>query len=205
LWISQLTGNRKPLLKITYISLGPNVFGVYQDFLDFYCPVLANALLNAADISATPEILADVDVDVFGLFVQWLYTLSLLNKNSQPAYQHRSMALWVLAKRLQMPVLQNDSLDVLEERRRMEGTIQTKTFAYVYANTVKGDPLRLYLVDVCSRLMGTFPSEEVEQLFPDEMRQEIGEVTVAKAEDAGDGEERFEIETTQYHAPVDNI
>jgi hypothetical protein len=193
------------LQRISYIALGPNDFAVYSDFLDFYCPVLANTLLNAGDKAAIPEVLADVDIDVFGLFIQWLYTQSLLNKNSQPAYQHRSMALWVLAKRLEMPALQNDSLDVLEERRRIEGTIQTKTFAYVYANTVKGDPLRGYLVDVCSRLMGTFMSEEVEQLFPEDMREEIGEALAVKPKDAGGREKSFEIETTQYHVPVDNI
>jgi hypothetical protein len=193
------------LQRISYIALGPNGFAVYSDFLEFYCPVLSNAPLNTADRAATPEVLADVDVDVFGLFIQWLYTQSLLNKNSQPAYQHRSMALWVLAKRLQMPVLQNDSLDVLEERRRMEGMIQTKTFAYVYANTAKGDPLRLYLVDVCSRLMETFPSEDVEELFPEEMREDVKEALAVKSGDAGGGEESFEIETTQYHVPVDYI
>jgi len=187
---------------MAYIVLGPNVFAVYQEFLEFYCPVLANALPNAVDRAATPKLLADVDNDVFGLFVQWLYTQSLLNKNSQPAYQHRSMALWVLAKRLQMPALQNDCLDVLEERRRMEGTIQTKTFAYVYANTAKGDPLRLYLVDVCCCLMETFQSQEVEELFPEEMRQEIAEAAAVKSEDADGG---IEIETTQYRVPVDII
>jgi hypothetical protein len=52
---------------------------------------------------------------MFGLFVQWLYTQLLLDKYGQPAYQHQLIRLWVLAKRLSMPNLQNDSINTLRE------------------------------------------------------------------------------------------
>jgi hypothetical protein len=59
------------------ITLGPNVFWVYRDFITYYSPVLAGAL-SGGDMVTAPSVLADVDVDVFGLFVQWLYTQSLI-------------------------------------------------------------------------------------------------------------------------------
>ena len=96
----RLIDNRKPLQDIVQIALGPNIFAVYRDFVTYYSPVLAGVLIGNTK-ATTPSLLADIDVDVFGLFVQWMYTESLLNKKLEPAYQHRLMALWVLAKRLE--------------------------------------------------------------------------------------------------------
>jgi hypothetical protein len=117
--------------------------------------------------------LADVDVDVFCLFVQWMYEDSLNNKYCQPAYQHRLMALWVLGKRLQIPSLQNDAIDMLEERRKLDQSIQKKTFRYVYANTTAGDTIRRYLVDVCYPIIDNFDQEEIKEFFPIEMLEDI--------------------------------
>jgi len=139
-------------------------------------------------------------VDVFGLLIQWMYNGSLLNKKLDPAYQHRLMALWVLAKRLEMPTLQNAAIAMLEERRQMENAIQDKTFAYVYSNTVKGDALRLYLVDTCCRSTSMFPPEAVEERFPKEMVDEIREAGAIKLEDDDGVGETFEM--SKYHVTV---
>jgi hypothetical protein len=124
--------------------------------------------------------LADIDVDVFCLFVQWMYKDSLNNKYGQPAYQHRLMALWVLGKRLQIPSLQNDAIDMLEERRNIDESIQKKTFRYVYANTTPWDPIRRYLVDVCYPIIDDFGQEEIKEFFPIEMLEDICEMDKIK-------------------------
>lgn len=116
------------------------------------------------------------------------------------------MALWILAKRLEMPELQNDAIDMLEMRRRMEGMVQEKTLGYVYSNTGKGDKLRLYLVDACCRSGGV-----VKERFPVEMMGEVEEVQGVKVEEDDGVEERFEmememeVEMGKYHVPVSEI
>jgi hypothetical protein len=124
--------------------------------------------------------LADIDVDVFCLFVQWMYKNSLNNKYGQPAYQHRLMALWVLGNRLQIPSLQNDAIYMLEERRNIDESIQKKTFRYVYANTAPWDPIRRYLVDVCYSIIDDFDQEEIKEFFPIEMLEDICEMDKIK-------------------------
>lgn len=181
------------------IALGPHVFGVYRNFLTYHSPVLAGVLSGVGQTTSTLKlrILADIDIDVFGLFVQWMYTESLLSENLEPAYQHQLMAVWILAKRLQIPKLQNDSIDMLEEQRQMEGGIQDKTFAYVYSNTVRGDTLRRYLVDACCRSATMFLAELVETRLPLEMVREIRDVGVVELGGGDVVEERLEME--KYH------
>lgn len=189
---------------IVFIALGPHSFTIHRDFLEYDAPVLAKALYHEPSSTATPAVLADVDVDVFGLLIQWIYTRSLLNQIQQPAYQHRLMALWVLAKRLEMPELQNDAVDMLEQRRRIGESIQEKTFSFVYSNTVPGDKLRLYLVDTCCRCFGVC-SELVKERFPDEMIDEVNEAQAVKLEGDDGVEQRFEMEMGKYHVPISKI
>jgi hypothetical protein len=155
--------------------------------------------MQVRDRPVTPELLKDVDLNVFGLFIQWLYTQSLLNKHGQPAYQHRLIGLWVLGRILQMPAMQNDAIDMLEARRRLEQTIQIKSLDYVYKNTASGDGLRKYLVDVCTPIMHTFSPGIVKDLFPKEFLEEIAGAEFVKLED-GEREKDMEgREMSKYH------
>lgn len=181
-----LTDRRKPLADIIQIALGPSIFTVYQAFLSWHCPMLAEACRSyRGGPVLLPKILQDVDVDVFGLFVQWSYTQSLLYEKGQPAYQQRLLGLGVFAKRLRIPKLQNDAIEMLEARRKVDnGRIQAKAFDYVYKNTVKGDELRRYTVDVC--LSSTF-SDETSRLFPPELEKEIFNADLIKREEGEEG------------------
>jgi hypothetical protein len=154
--------------------------------------------------ASTPECLTDVDPEVFGLFVQWLYTQSLLNKYGQPAYQHRLIGLWVLAKRLCMAQLQNDAINMLDERRILENCIQVKSLRFVYENTETGDALRRYLVDVCLPRMHTFSLEIREYFFPNEFEKEVTGAELVKlerdvGEDDGEGTGEDGRDMRKYH------
>jgi hypothetical protein len=154
--------------------------------------------------ASTPECLTDVDPEVFGLFVQWLYTKSLLNKYGQPAYQHRLIGLWVLAKRLFMAQLQNDAINMLDERRILENCIQVKSLRFVYENTEIGDALRRYLVDVCLQRMHTFSLEIREDFFPNEFEKEVTSAELVKlerdgGEDDGEGTGEDGRDMRKYH------
>lgn len=170
--------------------------------MSWHCPLLAEECQrdHAHKKSVLTKSLEDVDVDVFGLFVSWLYTEQLVNKRGKPPFQHRSMGLWILANRLRMPRLCNDALDALELRRRQEGGIQTRSFVYVYSNTTEEDPLRRYVVDVCILLMPSFSDDIKTEHFPEELTQDIFAASLIdgmkiKTEDG-------EIDTTKYHSKV---
>jgi uncharacterized protein YlaI len=79
-----------------------------------------------------------------------------------------------------MPKLQNDAIDMLEERRKLDESIQKETFRYVYANTTAGDPIRNYLVDVCHHIIDDFEEQEIKEFFPIEMLQDICEMDKIK-------------------------
>ena len=99
-----------------------------------------------------------------------------------------------------MPQLQNDTIDMLEARRQMDhGMIQTKSVMYVYANSIKGDMMRQYLVHVCLPRMEAFGKEVIEERFPKEMQDEIEEAKLFKLEDFEDKLEE-QIDTSRYHA-----
>ena len=183
---------------MTTVFLGSNVFNIYNDFLEYYCPRLAATCRGSTlDHPAKPLELEDVDVHVFGLFIHWIYKQKVTNKKGQPAFQHRLMQLWVLAERLNMPALQNDAIDGIEARRvDMGEEIQTKTFNYIYSQTNKSAMLRKYLVDICAPQMGNFKQKVLQENFPKEMLDEIVEARDSGALDTDVG-------MAKYHVSLD--
>ncbi|KAG4431914.1 hypothetical protein IFR05_012601 [Cadophora sp. M221] len=71
----------KPHAHIVQIQLRSNIFPIYAEFLSWHCPLLAEECEQAP--GTLPKSLEDIDVDVIGLFVNWLYTEQVLNKRSQ--------------------------------------------------------------------------------------------------------------------------
>jgi hypothetical protein len=194
-----LTWRSKPHSQISHIILGEHDFAIYFDYLLYHCPILAEQCYYASHRLANPDMLLDADFEVFGLLINWMYMESLNNKQGQPAYQHRLMGLWVLAKRLNMPELQNASIDALEARRKIDSrTIQVKTFWHIYNNTVKGDMLRKYVVDVCVRSKGMFSQDTEDKRFPKELVSEIQDAELVKVESEDDV-----FDMAKYHVVVD--
>ncbi|KUJ09910.1 uncharacterized protein LY89DRAFT_266074 [Mollisia scopiformis] len=90
------------------------------------------------------------------------------------------MKLWVLASRLRMARLQDQAIDMLEMRIRLDDMqIETKYFGFVYNNTVPGDALRRYIIDFC--VSSSFESG-VQDVFPWELRHDIFEEELMKKE-----------------------
>jgi len=190
---------------VVRIPIREQAFYVYRDFLDWHCPIFLSTFFQGTR-NTTPEILEDMDYNIFSLFVQWLYTESLLNKRGEPAYQHRLIGLWVFGKILQMPKMQNDAIELLEARRTKHdgNTIQTRAFGFVYKHTAVDDGLRRYLVDVCASMMDALASEVKKGDFPKEMLQEIQDAKLVELED-GKGEPDLEtgagLDITKYFVP----
>ncbi|KAK0123644.1 hypothetical protein ONS95_008658 [Cadophora gregata] len=191
----------KPHSDILKITLGSTTFAIYADFLWWHCPLLAQECQQTCsrELSFLPRSLQDVDMEVFCLFVNWLYMERVINKRDEPPFQQRTMGLYVIAKRLQMPRLANDAIDALEARRRMEGDIQTKAFHSVYDNTEDGDPLRRYITDVCMHFKPHISERHKKERYPDELNRDIFVASLTDLMKPEDGE----IDTTKYHMKVE--
>lgn len=88
-----------------------------------------------------------------------------------------------------MAQLQNDPINMLDERRILENCIQVKSLRFVYENTETGDALRRYLVDVCLPRMHTFSLEIREDFFPNEFEKEVTGAELVKLErDVGEND-----------------
>jgi len=92
--------------------------------------------------------------------VEWLYSQDLqetiCTDEAIPGYQKFGLdlplfghlvMLWLLAEYLQMPKLQNKSLDVIGKRFLRNRTYSCEFCHYVYENTTDGSLLRKYFVD----------------------------------------------------------
>lgn len=184
------------------------MFSFHQAILEWHCPVLADACKGFDNGDHLQDLLGDVDIDAFGLFVNYLngqmFRLQgdqlLLNSAGRPAQHHRLIGVWVLAKRLQMLKLQNDAMNMLENRRKIDAHIQLKALAYAYSNTLKGDGLRRYIVDVCLATASSFSTDIFDGL-PTELQQDIFEAALIKREEGG--EEAFIVDVKKYHVVED--
>ncbi|TVY44551.1 hypothetical protein LOCC1_G003357 [Lachnellula occidentalis] len=86
--------------------------------------------------------------DVFGVFVNWMYTQKLITSEGSPLFMFWSyVALWTFAETRIIPMLQNQALRELDPLRAKYGTCQPWAYRFAYKNTKKGSPLRRYLVD----------------------------------------------------------
>ncbi len=105
-----------------------------------------------------------------------------------------------------MPTMQNDAIDMLDARRELEKTIQIKSLDYVYKNTIVGDGLRRYLVDVCVPVMHTFSPKMVKDFFPKEFLEELTEAQFVKLENR---EKKMGMETerdmSRYHVVEEDL
>ena len=93
--------------------------------------------------------LEDTDPEVFGIFVNWLYTQKLVNSLGDDPTVSILLKLWILGNRFLAQNLQNQTLDRLDKLRFRKG-LPSSSFCYVYKNTAVGSPLRRYLVDLRS-------------------------------------------------------
>jgi len=186
-----------------YFNIQGQTFSIYRDWVAYYAPLLYEVSHFATTVAtaASPQILERTEPKVFGLFMSWLlrapnHSAGLVSKHGEPAYQDRQMKLWMLGKFLRMPQLQNDAIDTLEARRRIDHVLQTKYLGYIYENTQKGDGLRNYVMHICSRGMGNFSEQIIQERFPSELMKEIEEARMFKTEEE---QSLNMIDTKGYH------
>jgi hypothetical protein len=88
---------------------------------------------------------------VFELFMKWLYYTVITDKNGQLPSPAKLVQLWLLAKRIQIPALQNLALKGLHGKSFCH---DIAGFQYLYRVTRPEDPLRKYFIDsvICRKM-----------------------------------------------------
>ncbi|PVH71817.1 hypothetical protein DL98DRAFT_577183 [Cadophora sp. DSE1049] len=126
-----------------------HTFQLHKNYLCHYSPYFRAALTGPFIESEDQQVkLEETSPSVFGIFVNWLYTQTLVNKSSEQPLSSHLFKLWILADKLLIPRLQNDILSMLEAARKSKG-LPSAVFGYVYENTTEESMLRKYIVAMC--------------------------------------------------------
>ncbi len=133
-------------------------FQVHKNYICHYSPYF-EAAFNGRFIEGETQVLDldDTDPLVFGIFVNWLYTQTVVDEEGIFPSCSDCINLWILADRLLVPSLQNQSLAALDKARilyeGMKGKDLTdEIFQRVWTHTGVRSCLRMYLVKVIVEL-----------------------------------------------------
>lgn len=170
----------QPIVKIhvKFEEGSTETFKVHKNFICYYSPFFDAAFNGDFAEGESQEMeFHEVDLQTFGMFVNWLYTQSIvLSDHSQPCCRFL-LYLWILADRILVPKLQNQIIRQLDERRVLEKRLPSSSFNFVYEHTTEGSLLRKYIVDTRDyftiRTVENYPKELLVSLvnaFGDEHR-----------------------------------
>lgn len=186
---------------------------------DFACHYVASfdSVFNAANGHAKTFRLEDTTTGAFRLLVQWLYTqkLHLVQLREDEIIEDAItndenlclVELWVLARNLGLPKLQNLIIYSFECIGGKHGFVPDNCIPYVYSNTEPGSPLRKYFIDCCTFIIDRSTFQKAPQNFPNEMLLELADRTIALLEHEGYKHEKKDfgwtnIQLAEYYVPV---
>lgn len=138
-----------------------DTFGMHEELACFHSPYFRAAFQgNFLEANTRELVLEKTDPEVFGLFVQWVYTLQIEETfctDQSVALQERHrrdlprrdqlIELWFLAEYLQVPKLQNHAIELIREKIFRANSTAIKGLEKVYEQTTCGSPIRRIFVD----------------------------------------------------------
>lgn len=126
-------------------------FKVHKNYICFYSPYFDAAFNGSFSEGQTQELdLEETEPKTFGIFVNWLYTQQIVNEEGAIPRSSTLIDLWILADKILVPSLQNQTLKLLEQCRKEDGRLSSSSFHRAYESTTEDSPLRKYLVCACS-------------------------------------------------------
>jgi hypothetical protein len=126
-------------------------FIVHQAFLTHYSPIY-KAMFAGTFIENETKIvnLDNVSSTVIDIFVRWIYTQSVVDADGHvPAVNHL-LDLWMYGDMVNIPKLQNEVLDSMEDRLSDLDILPAASIRAIYDNTTTGSQLRKYISAVCA-------------------------------------------------------
>ncbi|TIA13725.1 hypothetical protein D6C80_06131 [Aureobasidium pullulans] len=158
------TPNRLPSSKKLYketvkILVGPGkeAYSVHKELLCFYSDFFRAAFNGSFKEAIESRIeLPDAEVSIFEAFQTWLYARTLLNaedpmdKPDRPFYHsHPILAkLWIFGDKYQIPLLQNNVIDIMHAKVEKDNNTPVKAIKLVYENALPGSSLREAIVTI---------------------------------------------------------
>ncbi|KAH9212761.1 hypothetical protein DL95DRAFT_391069 [Leptodontidium sp. 2 PMI_412] len=128
-------------------------FPIHKNHICHYSPFFDAAFNgNFAEGESQEVDLYEVKPEIFGIFVNWLYTQEIMSEDGEAPSVRSLVYLWLLADRILVSSLQNQAIDLIERTRQQKGNdrLPSEIFPIIYDNTNANSGLRLYVVRVCS-------------------------------------------------------
>jgi len=131
-------------------------FPLHKGVLSFYSGYFEAAVKGVFKEAKDGLIeLPDESADVFERFVVWLYTRKVdLPDDTNNGFKV-ICGLWFFADRRDIPLLANYSIDMLRDKIAQTWTVPTAEIRPVYANTMPGAKLRLFIIFMLSNTSGS--------------------------------------------------
>ncbi|KAG9672397.1 hypothetical protein KCU99_g6937, partial [Aureobasidium melanogenum] len=124
-------------------------FAIHKDLLTFYSDFFRGAF-NGSFIEAAEGKLSlpDVEVPIFDIFNQFLYTGRLADGEGHTLRSITLINLWLFGDRFIVPCLQNSAIDALGKRFHKSLSLPTRFNKLIWENTLPSAPLRKYMLDI---------------------------------------------------------
>ncbi|KAF7923929.1 hypothetical protein EAE99_006590 [Botrytis elliptica] len=155
--------------EVVHAKVGKDLqdFGVHKSLICHCSPFFKAAFTSGFEETTTGIIkLADVDVEVFELFFQWLYTQQIgepehyaigpaIWDNKSKAYHDYKilfgtlLRLYIFADMVKVPTLKNDCIEKLSRMGHQvkEFLTESENVQYVWEHTREGDLIRKLFID----------------------------------------------------------
>jgi hypothetical protein len=122
---------------------------IHKDLLTFYSDFFRGAF-NGSFIEAAEGKLSlpDVEVPIFDIFNQFLYTGRLADGEGHTLRSNTLIKLWLFGDRFIVPCLQNSAIDALDKKFHMTHSLPTRFNKLIWENTLPSALLRKYMLDI---------------------------------------------------------
>ncbi|TVY78457.1 hypothetical protein LSUE1_G006516 [Lachnellula suecica] len=146
---SFLSGTYQSMVTVNVNDTNSNQsFLIYKEIICYYSPFFEAAFNGGFEEGKNQTMdLCEASPKVFGMFVNWLYTQSIAQTKDESDF-HSLVELWILADRLLIPTLQNDTLEAIDRRRVALNARPVPMFNKVYEYTSPSSPLRKYIIQL---------------------------------------------------------
>jgi hypothetical protein len=103
-------------------------FVIHKHLICHHSPFFSAAFNSNFEEGITQEMTIDMDLNAFGLFVNWLYNQVILDASGEQPDLPTLAHLWIFADRVLIPQLQNQAMDIMYSRLLSGGSVVRQEF-----------------------------------------------------------------------------
>jgi hypothetical protein len=138
------------------------------------------------------------------MFVYWLYTRRIPSPGIGPHYDPLTLCqLWVFGEARQIPLLQDDTIDLFVRTAAETKSVPTSHVNWIYARTLPDSPLRRVFIDLASKTVGRGVLEKA-KTWPKEALVDLAAANWEDRKTIPSAEVLDTFQITDYHVSVKN-